>query len=155
MPAKDTGIDLLVTDSKNKTAVSLQVKFSKDFNPTRRRILLQDKLRATGWWTHQPHKIKKSPADFWVFVLPSFIEHENSFIIIPPAELLRRLRTIHGKTGKRIHSYLWITKTNRCWEARGLPNAEQDRIAWDSFFDKSRDFSKYLNAWEQIEERLK
>ena len=89
MPGKDTGIDLFVTDSRNRRAVSLQVKFSKDFNPTNRHILLQNKLRAAGWWTHQPQKIKKSQADFWVFVLPSFIEHETSSIIIPPPELLQ------------------------------------------------------------------
>src|SRR5687767_6091432 len=52
MPTKDTGIDLLVTNSKNRRAVSLQVKFSKDFNPTNRGVLLQNKLRAAGWWTH-------------------------------------------------------------------------------------------------------
>jgi len=155
IPAKDTGIDLLVTNSANRKAVSLQVKFSKDFNPTHRPTLLQNKLRATGWWTHQPQKIQKSQADFWVFVLPSFIEHETSFIIVPPAELLRRFRAIHGRTGKRIDSYLWVTKTARCWEARGLPNPEQELIAFDRFADKSRDFTQYLDAWEQIEQRLK
>ncbi|WP_337288579.1 hypothetical protein [Candidatus Methylomirabilis sp.] len=155
IPAKDTGIDLLVTDSGNSKAVSLQVKFSKDFNPTHRSILLQNKLRATGWWTLQPEKIQKSQADFWVFVLPSFIEHETSFIIVPPVELLRRFRAIHGRTGKRINSYLWVTRTARCWEARGLPNAEQELIAFDRFSNESRDFSKYLDAWEQIERKLK
>lgn len=155
MPAKDTRIDLLVTDSRNRRAVSLQVKFSKDFNPTHQPALLQNKLRAAGWWTHQPQKIHKSLADFWVFVLPSFIEHDTSFIIVPPADLLRRFRAIHGRTAKRIDSYLWVTKRKRCWEARGLPNAEQELIAFDRFSDQARDFSKYLNAWRQIEGRLK
>lgn len=155
MPAKDTGIDLLVTDSRNRRAVSLQVKFSKDFNPTHRPVLLQNRLRATGWWTHQPQKIQTSQADFWVFVLPSFIEHETSFIIVPPTELLRRLRAIHGRTAKRIDSYLWVTRTKRCWEARGLPNADQELIAVDRFSDESCDFSEYLNAWQAIERRLK
>ena len=31
LPSRDTGTDLLVTDAKNKTSVSLQVKFSRDF----------------------------------------------------------------------------------------------------------------------------
>jgi hypothetical protein len=43
----------------------------------------------------------------------------------------------------------------RCWEARGLANADQERIAFDSFSDTSRDFSDYLNAWQQIERKLK
>ena len=33
IPARDTGIDLLVTDSDNLHAVSLQVKYGKDFLP--------------------------------------------------------------------------------------------------------------------------
>ncbi len=155
IPSKDTGIDLLVTDSKNRRAVSLQVKFSKDFNPTHRPIFLQDKLMAAGWWTHRPDKIQKSQADFWVFVLPSFLVRETSFIIIPPAELLRRFRAIHGRTEKRIDSYFWVTRKKRCWEARGLPNADQELIAFDRFSDKRRDFSQYLNAWQQVERRLK
>lgn len=155
IPSRDTGIDLLVTDIKNRRAVSLQVKFSKDFNPTHRPIFLQNKLMAAGWWTHQPQKVAKSQADFWVFVLPSFILHETSFIVIPPAELLRRFRTIHGRSAKRFDSYLWVTRTKRCWEARGLPTSDQELIAFDRFADKQRDFSEFLNAWQQIEKRLK
>ena len=155
VPSKDTGIDLLVTDSRNRKAVSLQVKFSKDFNPTHHPILVQNKLMATGWWTHQDQKIEKSKADFWVFVLPSFIEHEASFIIVPPSDLLRRFRAIHGRAGKRIHSYLWVTKTGHCWETRGLPSADQELIAFDRFSNQSRDFTRFLNAWQQIGKRLK
>jgi len=48
MPSKDRGIDLLVSDARNTRTVSLQVKFSKDFNPTHRALLLQSKLTAAG-----------------------------------------------------------------------------------------------------------
>lgn len=155
VPSKDTGVDLLVTDGRNTKTVSLQVKFSKDFNPTHRPILLQSKLMAAGWWTHQEAKIKDSRADFWVFALPSFTEHETSFIIITPRELLRRLKSIHSKTEKRIHSYLWVTKSGRCWEARGLNNADQKMIAFDRCSNDARDFSQFLNAWCDLEKRLK
>src|SRR3990172_3398523 len=155
VPSKDTGIDLLVTDSQNRKTVSLQVKFSKDFNPTHRPLLIQNRLLAAGWWTHDPTKIQKSPADLWVFVLPSFIEQQTSFIVLPPSELLRRFRVIHGKTVKRIHSYFWVTKTKRCWEARGLANADQELLALDRFSNKDRDFSVFLNAWNQIESKLR
>lgn len=144
-----------MTDQRSRRAVSLQVKFSKDFNPTHHTIFLQNKLMAAGWWTHQPQKIQKSQADFWVLVLPSFTMGKTSFIIVPPTELLRRFRAIHGRTGKRIDSYLWVTRTKRCWETRGLPKADQELIAVDRFSDKQRDFSEYLNAWRQIERRLK
>jgi len=155
LPSKDTGVDLLVTDAKNRKTVSLQVKFSKDFIPTHGSPLLQSRLLAGGWWTLDPNKIRKSNADFWVFVLPSFVERQTNFIILPPAELLRRFKAIHGVPKKRIHSYLRVTKTKQCWEARGLPNADQDLIALDRFTDKNRDFTVFLNGWKQIEARLK
>lgn len=155
VPSKDTGIDLLVTDAKNRRAVSLQVKFSRDFNPIQRSLLIQSRLLATGWWTHDPKKIQKSEADFWVFVLPSFVEKETSFIILPPDELLRRFKAIYGTPKKHIQSYLRVTKSKRCWEARGLSNADQELIALDRFADKSRDFTPFLNAWKQVESRLK
>jgi len=155
VPSKDTGIDLLVTEAKNRKTVSLQVKFSKDFNPTHGSLLLQNRLLAAGWWTHDPKKIQKSNADFWIFVLPSFVEKETSFIILPPAELLRRFRAIHGTGKKRIDSYLRVTKTKRCWEARGLANADQELVALDRFSDTNRDFTMFLNAWKQIEKELK
>lgn len=156
LPSKDTGVDLLVTNGRNTNTVSLQVKFSKDFNPTLRflRPILLNKIVAAGWWAHQEAKIKDSCADFWVFVLPSFTEHENSFIIITPRELLRRLKSIHGKARKRIHSYLWITKSGCCWEARGLNNADEEMIAFDRFRNDARDFSQFLNAWSGLEQRL-
>ncbi len=155
LPSKDTGIDLLVTDTRNRKAVSLQVKFSKDFNPTHGSLLVQNRLLAAGWWTHDPKRIQKSAADFWVFVLPSFVEKETSFIILPPTELLRRFKAIHGTPKKRIHSYLRVTKTKRCWEARGLKKADEELLALDRFTDENRDFTMFLNAWKQIETELK
>ena len=154
LPSKDTGVDLLVSDKRNRKTVSLQVKFSKDFNPSHGSPVLQSRLLSAGWWNLDARKIAKSNADFWLFVLPSFVEKEISFIIIPPAELLRRFRKIHGAKN-RIDSYLRITKTKKCWDARGLPNADQELIALDRFTDKKRDFTIYLDAWKQIEARLR
>jgi hypothetical protein len=158
VPSKDTGVDLLVTDAKNRKAVSLQVKFSKDFSATHRSPHIQ-KLLALGWWNHDPKKIAKSRADFWVFVLPSFVKNETSFIILPPSELIRRFKAIHGSLQKRVHSYLWVTKENtkakRCWEARGLSKADEELIADNRYSNENRDFTEFLNEWKQIETRLK
>jgi len=155
VPSKDTGTDLLVTEARNRKTVTLQVKFSKDFNPTHGSPLLQSRLLAAGWWTHDPKKIEESSADFWVFVLPSFVEKQTSFIILPPAELLRRLRAIHGRSNRRIHSYLRVTKTKRCWETRGLATADQELVALDRYSNADRDLTLFLNAWGQIEKELK
>jgi hypothetical protein len=154
LPSKDTGVDLLVTDRRNRKMVSLQVKFSKDYS-FYRSLLLQSRMLAGGWWSLDARKIQKSNADFWVFVLPSFVEKEPSLIILPPLELLRRFKAIFGAAKERFDSYLRVTKTKRCWEARGLNKADMELVALDRVTDENRDFTLFLNAWKQIEARLK
>jgi hypothetical protein len=157
VPSKDTGIDLLVTNATNTKSVSLQVKYSKDFTQDYGTALQQNKLLASGWWSLQEKKIAESKADFWIFVLPSFIEQSVSFIIIPPAELLQRFRAIFGKSEKRLDSYLRVTKSGHCWESRGLKNADHEMIAFDQFKNSNRDFTQSLNSngWANVEKRLK
>jgi hypothetical protein len=58
VPAKDTGIDLLVSDRSNHRSISLQVKFSKDFLVTHRGPEFQRSLKACGWWTLDRDKLK-------------------------------------------------------------------------------------------------
>lgn len=48
LPSKDSGVDLLVTDARNRKTVSLQIKFSKDLTPTHGSPLLQSRLLAAG-----------------------------------------------------------------------------------------------------------
>jgi predicted helicase len=48
LPSKDTGIDLLVTDSENEKSVSLQVKFSRDYLSTHMHTKFRHDLRACG-----------------------------------------------------------------------------------------------------------
>jgi hypothetical protein len=72
VPSRDTGVDLLVSDRRNRRAVSLQVKFSKDFLVTHMGPVFQKDLRSCGWWTIDQNKLQDSPADFWVFVLHGF-----------------------------------------------------------------------------------
>ena len=155
LPSKDTGIDLLVTDTRNRKAVSLQVKSSKDYNPTTGSPIERSHLLAAGWWKHDACKIQKSNADFWVFVLPSFVVRDPSLIILPPLELLRRFKAIFGAAKERFDSYLRVTKTKRCWEARGLNKADMELVALDRVTDENRDFTVFLNAWKQIEAHLK
>jgi hypothetical protein len=87
--------------------------------------------------------------------IQSLAEKQTSFVILSPAELLRRFEAIHGTGNKRIHSYLRITRTRRCWEARGLAMADRELVALDRFSNTARDFTMFLNAWKQIETKLK
>lgn len=89
--SRDIGTDLLVTDSKNKKAVSLQVKFSRDFLATHMPSIFQKPLRACGWWSLNREKIAKSKADFWVFVSIGFERRSTDFVVIKPPELLVKL----------------------------------------------------------------
>src|SRR5580704_6357055 len=94
VPSRDTGVDLLVSDRNSRRAISLQVKFSKDFLVTDMGAEFQKNLRACGWWTINRAKLRSSPANYWVFVLVGFERHSTDFIIIPPKQLLRRLESI-------------------------------------------------------------
>lgn len=149
IPSRDTGIDLLVSDRRHRRTVSLQVKFSKDFLPTHMGPEFQKKLRACGWWTIDQDKLRKSAADYWVFVLQGFASRTVDFVVIPPGELWRRLRKIHGQA-KKIQSYLWVTETKRCWEARGLKRGDQLLIAHGEFRRRERDLTAWLNNWGAV-----
>jgi hypothetical protein len=139
----------LVTDNKNKKALSIQVKFSKSFLVENKSDALKRGLKATGWWTLKREKIVKSSADLWVFVLYAFDQKKLDFIIIPPHELLNRLEAIHRKE-KLLQTYFYVTNKNKCWDARGLGIADQVLVAESMYSNKQRDFTKYLNNWNLV-----
>jgi hypothetical protein len=152
IPTKDTGVDILVSDKKNRKAVSLQVKFSRDFLATHMAAVFQEPLRACGWWTLDCHKLASSAADYWVFVLVGFARRSTDFVVIKPSDLSSRLHAIHGGKPKTVQTYLWVTQKKRCWETRGLTRPDQLAIAEGKYKSKKRDFSEYLNNWDPIEE---
>src|SRR6266851_2122610 len=80
VPSKDTGVDLLVSDRRNRRTVSLQAKFSKDYLLTRMGHKFQKPLRACGWWIINWDKLRGSRANFWVFVLHGFKRHTFDFV---------------------------------------------------------------------------
>ncbi len=152
VPTKDTGVDLLVTNSTNTTGVSFQVKFSRDYLTTHMDAELQDPMRAYGWFVLNVNKIEQSSAHFWVLVLIGSKTHKPDYVIIRPAELLKRLKRIHPKDYKigKFHVYILITKEERCWEIRDLEKPKKLQIAKRTFADSKRDFSPYLNerGWQ-------
>jgi hypothetical protein len=159
LPSKDTGVDLLITDQQHNNATSLQVKFSKDFmgntgvgkNASRHNV--ETLIKSGGWWTFNYDKIKNSPADLWVLVLYRFSYGDSDFVIIEPRKLLELYENL-GKRSGTIQSYVWVTKSGRCWETRGLGKAEQDDIATDKFIGPVRDLTRFLNNWRPLEEKI-
>jgi hypothetical protein len=154
VPSKDIGIDLLVTNPKTKRQSSIQVKFSKDFLAPGTAPSFQKGLRACGWWTLNRNKIKNSLADMWVFVLYSFDNRDVQYVVISPKRLLSILKRVHGNA-KTYNVYLWVTTKNKCWETRGLSQAEQSLVAVDMYSDAKRDLSLFLNDWSALSAKLK
>jgi hypothetical protein len=111
IPAKDTGVDLLVSDKHNKTTASIQVKFSRDYLVTSMKdAIFHTEFRATGWWTPTRQQIETSHVEYWIFVLVGFENRSTDFIIIKPNDLLKRLNAIHENATTEFQSYLWVTK---------------------------------------------
>lgn len=151
IPSKDTGIDLLITDSSNKNTTSIQVKFSKDFMVTHGRPEHHGKLISGGWWNLDREKISNSKADYWIFVLHSFDQKNTQYIILKPKELLRRFDRIHPVG--IIKSYFRVLADKKgnpayCWDTRGLRKREYDKLVnGHTFPSEERDFTPYLNNW--------
>jgi len=151
IPSKDTGIDLLVTNKRNSSTVSLQVKLSRDYKVPEAANDFDRSLLAAGWLTLAHDKIAKSTADYWVIVL---VSHERKmqpqFIVIPPSELLKRLVAIHGLS-KNYQVYPWVTKSKVALEGRGLLKAEKKALAAGSLALGHRDLSEFLGNWSALQ----
>jgi len=155
VPSKDTGVDLLITNSKTIKMLGLQVKFSKDYEnywPAYMRKY-RDKFKAWGWWSLNRNKIEQSTADLWVFVMQSFEYKTIESIVIRPKILLKRHDKIHGKS-ETIQLNLWLTNRNECWEIKWLTRAEKISISNDSYSNNGRNFKRYLNNWTELQEEL-
>ena len=150
IPSRDRGVDLLVSDRSNRRTVSLQVKFSKDYLVTHGGPEFQKKLRSCGYWTINSNKLRKSAADYWVFVLPGFELRSTDYIIVPSKELWQPLRSIHGSRQEQIRSYLWVTEANRCWEVRRLKVSDRRMIANGMYRNPDYDFTRWLNKWDPL-----
>ncbi|GBD98662.1 hypothetical protein BMS3Abin07_00688 [bacterium BMS3Abin07] len=157
IPSKDIGIDLLSSDLLNKKFVSLQIKFSKDYietHPPYRHDIFQERLLSCSWFKLSRNNIEKTKADLWIFIICGSNERNMmnmQYLIIEPKPLLRKLIKIYGDLNT-YWIYFWITKNGKCWDTRGLNKNEQILVANDTFKDKSRDFTSFLNNWYKIEE---
>jgi hypothetical protein len=149
VPLRDTGVDLLVSDHRNRATVSLQVKFSKDFLVTHMAPEFQQQLRACGWWSLNREKLANSPADYWVFVLQGFASRSTDFVVIQRQQLLESLSAVHGPR-KIVQTYIWVTEGKKCWETRGLSRADQLQLAQGTYEHAHRNLTKWLNNWEPI-----
>lgn len=157
IPSKDSGVDLLISDSFNKKSVSLQVKFSKDYletHPPYRYDIFQKGLLSCGWFKLSRNNIESSRANFWVFIICGANEKNITnmqYLIIDPVTLMKKLMKIYGNI-KTYWIYFWVTKKAKCWDTRGLNKRDQILVANNTFKNKQRDFTSFLNNWNKLEE---
>jgi hypothetical protein len=158
VPTKDTGVDLLVTNTANTKAVTLQVKFSRDFLPSSK--LDPDVSRQLGsqsWFKVDKEKLSNPTAACWVFVLVDFEKRANDFLLIEPKELLDRLEAIDEReklppSSRPYQVYFCVTrqKPPKAWLTRGLPPSSYAEIANGTYADERRDVTSHLNDWAAI-----
>ncbi|HEY4115456.1 MAG TPA: hypothetical protein VGM17_15475 [Rhizomicrobium sp.] len=150
LPTRDTGIDLLVTSRDNRRNVSLQVKFSKDFQMSHIEAAMRTHALAYGWWTFDRRKLRESVADYWVLVLLPFAHRDPHFIVTRPKDLAERYDKL-ARNQKAIQTYLWITRSRRCIETRGLTKNTVRNYVEGTLDEPVRDFSRWLENWEPIQ----
>jgi len=164
-PSKDRGVDILLTNKDNyKKNVSLQIKYSKDHLPANS-VVIQKTCRSCGWWTFGQTAVKKSIdnspnnhrklADFWIFTIHSFFEKETDCIVITPTKLYERLSKFKEE-GENEQTYFWITKNRKCFETRGLDTTQEKELLEGKYnsIEPERNFTEYLNNWEQVKKQL-
>ena len=156
VPTKDLGLDLLVTSKSNREALSVQVKYSRDFLPVMKlEPSARQELRSCTWFTLARDKIAKSTADIWVLVLLGFEQKTYDFVIMPPVKLLHRLDKIESDTSNRAKEnkyqvYVWVTRQERAWLTRGLSKEEQLKISANTYENPARELTAELNNWSRI-----
>jgi hypothetical protein len=148
IPSKDSGIDLLLTDESCSRAVSLQVKFSRDYTDSSPANRARRSITRATFITVKREKLVSSPARFWVVVLHSFTTKDPRFLVIAPGELLKRVEAHHGRRASYI-LYFNVVGTSKCWEMRA-PRAEMKAALDAGTIAPSRDFSEFLDNWSGI-----
>ena len=154
IPSKDSGIDLLVTDGKCSRAVSLQVKYSRDYVDSSRSPADPTFLSVTrnSFITVKRDKLEASPARYWVIVLHSFTAKSPRFLVITPSELLKRIEVHHGRRASYILHFSIVSET-KCWDLRA-PRAEMKAALDKGAISRSRDFTDRIDDWSQISREI-
>ena len=144
-PLKDTGIDLVliksIGSSEKRKIVTIQIKTSRWYED-----------RDCGTTSIKPKKLKRyeGVVDFVVVLIYRIVEQEKKprfkreYLIIPTKELIEK--SFKYKRGKLFYYYFTFIK-NRIVDTRGITKKNQNF----EMKNKYRDFTKYYNNWNMIE----
>ncbi|MBD3278953.1 MAG: hypothetical protein GF388_11695 [Candidatus Aegiribacteria sp.] len=154
IPAKDKGIDLLITDRKNEKSVSIQVKMSRDYRPPKALNEFQKILAGTGWVRINRNALASSEADLWSIVIVSPNRTDLPlYLHIPPQVLLRNLQRIHGNKTE-YHFYPWVTNNNTCIHGRGMGKKQIREYLQGNYNLGPRDLSEYYENWGFLDDLM-
>ncbi len=148
IPSKDSGIDLLLTNAACSRAVSLQVKYSRDYTDSSTDEPEFSAITRSSFLMVNHQKVETSPARYWVIVLHSFTAKNPRFLVITPCELLRRIEAHHGRLDN-YRCYFNVVNENKCWDLR-CPVAEKRQATASGTITPSRDFSVFLDNWADV-----
>lgn len=152
IPAKDTGVDLLITNKNNNSSISVQVKITRDYKKLEATSIFDENLIAAGWLSLSHEKIAGSSANYWIIVLISQERKmKPQFIVIPPGELLRKLTKVHGESSN-YNFYPWVMKSEIALDGRGLLKADKEQLSNGNMEIADRELSQFLNNWSPFEE---
>ncbi|MBU4217171.1 hypothetical protein L6270_05070 [Candidatus Parcubacteria bacterium] len=126
MNAQMKGVDLVLMNVDTKSAVTIQVKGSKAFEP-KKNELRRHGHGNVGWFYLEGKTIFGATAEFFIFLI--YVIEEDVQIgrrtlsphsIVIPTKKLQELTTQHKKIhGKRYSYYFWINpKTKEAFDIR-------------------------------------
>lgn len=135
------GIDLAISNLKNKKLITIQVKGSKAYEPTKREK--HDFVYGSGgWFFIKEEIIKDCPADYFIFLIYVIIENsENGRRNIEPHVLTIRPKELYQicKENKILHKnysfYIWVNpKDKKCFDHRD--EKQKGIITLDKYLDE-------------------
>ena len=144
-------IDLFLINTKNKKTLSIQVKGSKAYEPSKKDIE-QYGDGSCGWFFLKEDTIQKSSADYFIFlvyVIKQSVKTGRRFIephtiTIPAkdiAELSMKNKTLNkSRGGNMLSYYLWVNPSTK--EAFDVRERSQNKVYYLSEYLDDKGFEK-------------
>jgi len=144
-PRRDRGVDCLVTDLEGpRRHIRLQVKGSRTYN------------LGDSWFQIRETQLRAGKADYWIFVWPTSDagkgKLEASFLMIPPQELLDKLKSYGSKTDTRGRFNVYFVRdrrTNKVFDHRNVKKGSKP--------GRGREYTEYLvrnRDWSRLKKAL-
>ena len=153
IPSKDDGIDFLLTNKEYQMPLSIQVKYSRDFNWSHGNVLLRPYTKSAAWYSLNREKIENSKADYWVFVNYDGFKQRADYIFLKPSELLAKFDALERK-GNKIECYIMVTNDMKCYETRKLRKHECTPLISGALDTTQRNLTNHLERWDIIEKHF-